>query len=325
MRRREFVAGLGIAATLPRVTNAQQSSVPVIGYQTPSDQAYVRNIAGYRRGLADLGLVEGRDYRFQAKYTDFQIDRYPILFREWLEQKPAVVIVASTAGLLLAKPILQSIPVVFTIGTDPVENGAVESLNKPGGNITGIFTLMTSVSGKRVHLLHELLPTVATFAFLRNPDSPKVSEVETHEIRAAAEAAGLNLVVVNARNPDEFEPAFQAAIREGAGGLIVGLEGLFTGQAGKLVTLAASYRIPTIYADNLHVREGGLISYGADQDDSFRLVGTYAGRILKGEKPQNMPVQRSTTTKLAINLKTAKDLGITVPPMLLSRADEVIE
>ncbi len=185
--------------------------------------------------------------------------------------------------------------------------------------------MSSATSAKRVHLLRELLPSVEKFVFLTNPKSPKVSVVETRAVREAAELAGVSLLVIDAGHPDEFEPAIETAVREGAGGVIFSTEGIFVGSWSKLVMLAGRYRLPAIYSYDEPLRDGGLITYGADLADSRRLVGVYAGRILKGEKPQNMPVQLSTKTRLGVNLKTAKDLGITVPPMLLSRADEVIE
>jgi putative tryptophan/tyrosine transport system substrate-binding protein len=326
MRRREFVAALSIAAMLPRATGAQ-TNTPVIGTIHPSEkgEGSARNLAGYSRGLAELGYAEGQNFRFETKYAHFQYDRFPILLHELLDQKVTLIMLSSTAQLAVAKQVIQSIPLVFTIGSDPVENGFVESLNKPGGNITGVFTLNVVLAGKRLQMLRELVPSVAKFAFLTNPSSPKFSEAESRDIRAAAESLGVNLVAVNARNSDEFEGAFEAAVREGAGGLVVGSESIFIANPRPLLMLAARYRLPSIYGDDKPAQEGGLISYGADQDEAYRLMGIYAGQILKGEKPRNMPVQQSTKTKLVINLKTAKDLGITISTPLLGRADEVIE
>lgn len=328
MRRREIVAGLGSVVFAPGMSSAQQVGVPIIGAAFSSDIGSIgpkRNLAGYRRGLAELGYVEGRDYRFESKYANYQYDKIQGILRELLAMQIAMLVVPNTALITAAKQIVRSVPIVFTMGSDPVENGIVESLNKPGGNITGIFTPNTLVDGKRVHLLHELLPSARTFAFITNPDSPKFSGPQTREVRTAAQSIGIDLIVLNARNPAEFEPAFEAAKREGVNGVILGTEAIFVLNQSKLQMLAAQHRLPTIYGDYQPVREGGLISYGGDQDDAYRWVGLYAGRVLKGENPTNMPVQQATKTVFAINLKAAKDLGITVPPMLLSRADEVIE
>lgn len=214
---------------------------------------------------------------------------------------------------------------MFTIGSDPVENGFVASLNKPGGNITGVFTLNLSLASKRLEMLRELVPSATTFAFVVNPASAKFTEQETREIRNGARAIGMNLLVLDAINPNEFEAAFEAGVHHRVDGVVAGSESIFINNPDKMVALAERYQLPMIYADNKATTLGGLISYGADQDEGYRLVGQYAGRILKGEKPINMPVQQSTRTRLVVNLKTAKTLGLTVPVALAARADEVIE
>lgn len=325
MKRREVVLGLGVALLLPHRASAQERNSRIIGAAFSSEEGATRALAGYRRGLAEQGLIEGRDFRFEVKLAYFDYARFPRLLQELADQNVTLLIVPSTAAVAAAKAATRTIPVVFTMGSDPAEAGFVESLSKPGGNITGIFTPNIFVDGKRVHLLHDILPTSTKFAFITNPDSPRFSEPQTREVRSAAQSLGLDLIVLNARNPDEFAPAFQAAAREGVSGVVVGSEGIFTVNPTKLAEVAMQYRLPAIYGDDKAAKEGGLISYGADQDDTYRLMGVFAGRILKGERPSSMPVQQATKTKLVINLKTAKDLGIAVPPMLLSRADEVIE
>jgi putative ABC transport system substrate-binding protein len=323
--RRELMAALGSAAVAWPVTAHAQQSMPVIGHLTATPELAQRSIAGFRKGLAELGFVEGQNFRFEFRYHNFQPGSSPGLMAELADQKVTLILVSYTQALVIAKAATQSIPIVFTIGSDPVENGFVASLNKPGGNITGVFTLNLALAGKRLELLRELVPSATKFALLTNPAIPKFNEPETREIEAAARSLGVNMLIVNARKPEEFEAAFETGVREGADAMVVGSEGTFIAAPTPLVALAARYRLPAIYVDDKPVREGGLISYGADQDEGYRLVGTYCGRVLKGEKPADMPVQQSTTTKLVINLKTTKAMGITVPTPLLGRADEVIE
>jgi putative ABC transport system substrate-binding protein len=326
MKRREFIKLIGGgAASWPLAARAQQQSMPVIGHLTATPELAQRGLAGFRKGLAEFGFVEGQNFRFEFRYHNFQAGGTARLMAELADQKLTLILVSYTLALERAKAATQSIPIVFTIGSDPVENGFVASLNKPGGNITGVFTLNLALAGKRLELLRELVPSATKFAFLTNPGVPKFNEPETREIEAAARSLGVNMLIVNARKPEEFEAAFETGVREGADAMVVGSEGTFIAATTPLVALAARYRLPAIYADDKPVREGGLISYSADQDEGYRLVGTYAGRILKGEKPADMPVQQSTTTKLVINLKTTEAMGITVPTPLLGRADQVIE
>jgi putative ABC transport system substrate-binding protein len=325
--RREFMASLAGALTWPVAGYAQQKAVPVIGMQTsPRKQnpaGAERLLSDLRKGPAEQGFVEGQSYRFEIRENNFQTERIPIIYRELVDQKVALIIVYSVLQLEHAKAARQSIPILFTIGTDPVERGFVSSLNKPGGNVTGIFNLYTPMTSKRLEVLHELVPSVTTFAFLTDPGNQTLGPIQTKIIQAAADSLDLKLVYVSAHTPDEFDSAYEAAIRGGAGGVITGSDNLFG--APSLQLIAADHRLPTIYWNDLPVKAGGLISYGADLDEALRLLGTYAGNILKGEKPADMPVQQSTKTKFVINLKTAKTLGITVPNSLLGRADEVIE
>jgi putative ABC transport system substrate-binding protein len=328
MERRTFIAILGgAAAAWPLAARAQPRVMPTIGYLgfATADGGAPRVRTGIRNGLGSLGYVEGQNFACEYRYADFHYDRLPILAEELVRRQVALIMVSATAPLVAAKAATQLIPVIFTIGSDPVENGFVASLNKPGGNVTGIFMLNLALAAKRLELLRELVPASTTFAFVTNSSSPRFAEPETRLIREGASTLGLNLLVLDARNREEYEPAFEAARRERAGGLIVGSEGLFINAQEQLVALAARYGLPVIYAEDKPAKNGGLISYGADQDEGFRLVGEYAGRILKGEKAADMPVQQSTKTRLVVNLKTAKTLGLTVPVALLARADEVIE
>jgi putative ABC transport system substrate-binding protein len=325
--RRELMAALGAAAVAwPVTASAQQQAMPVIGYVAGDFKNGERLFANVRRGLAELGYLEGQNFRFEFRDTNFQVDLIPIRLRGLAEQKVALIIASTTVQLAAAKAVTQSIPIVFYIGTDPVENGFVASFNKPGGNITGVWNLAVTLTGKRFEVLHETVPSATKFAFLTDPGNRMISELQIPLARAAAHSLGLNLLNVNAHKPDEFEAVFETSVREGAGGMVVGADGLFFYPAcTQLVALAARYRLPTIYVDDIAVPAGGLISYGTDQDEPQRLVGNYAGRILKGEKPADMPVQQATKARFIINLKTAKAMGITVPTPLLGRADEVIE
>jgi putative ABC transport system substrate-binding protein len=300
--------------------------MPVIGFVAATVKHAERFLDNVRKGLADYGYIEGQNYRFEIPETNYQVGLGPIIYRQFVDQKVTLIITATTLGVQNAKAATQSIPIVFTIGSDPVENGFVASLNKPGGNITGIYNLGSLLSGKRLEVLHELVPSVARFAFLTDPGNTTLGKLQMQQVQAAANSFGLGILNVYARNPDEFDAAFEAAVREGAGGMIIGSDSLFAGgNVPTLVGAAARYRLPTIYVDESPVRTGGLINYGTDQRDSDRMVGLYAGRILKGEKPADMPVELSSRTIMIVNLKTAKALGITVPPTLLARADEVIE
>jgi putative tryptophan/tyrosine transport system substrate-binding protein len=327
VRRREFLVGFGFGAMPAAFGFAQQSSTPIIGWSTATPETARRVLSGFRKGLTERGYIEGQNFRFDIQYSEYKYDLLPGFFRSWIDRRVTLIIASSTRTLVLAKAATQSIPIVFTIGSDPVENGFVTSLNKPGANITGVFTLNLALAGKRLELLRELVPSARKFAFLTNPGSPKFNEPETREIQAAARSLGVDIIIVNAQKPDEFEAAIGTASREGAGGIVIGSEALFIAHPARSLTgPVARNHLPAIYGDEQPVTaEDGLISYGADQDEGYRLVGEYAARVLKGEQPSNIPVQQSTRTKLVINLKTAAALRITVPTSLLGRAEEVIE
>ena len=327
MKRREFIWLItGAVACWPLAAQAQQPVMPVIGFVSTTVKHAARFLDNVRKGLAEHGYVEGQNYRFEIQETNFQSERMPILYRQLVEQKVTLIIAASTLGVQNAKAATQVIPIVFAIGSDPVENGFVASLNKPGGSMTGIYSLGVMLSGKRLEVLHELVPTVTKFAFLADPGNTTFGKFQMQQVQAAADSLGLGVSYVYARNPDEFDAAFEDSVRKGAGGMIIGADALFAGgNAAALTAVAGRYRLPTIYVDDVPVKAGGLISYAADQDEPHRLVGRYAGRVLKGEKPADIPVQLSTRTTLIINLNTAKAMGITVPTPLLARADEVIE
>jgi putative tryptophan/tyrosine transport system substrate-binding protein len=323
MRRREFITLLGGAASAWPLAARAQKTMPVIGNAATNLKSAEAFLAGVRRGLAELGYVEGENFRFELREANY--DGLPIMFGELVDQKVTVILATTTLQLEAAKAATQSIPIVFVIGSDPVERGFVASLNRPGGNITGVFNLNTPMTGKRIEVLRELVPSLTKFAFLTIPREVTVSKNETREAQAAADLLGLNLLIVNAFNLDEVEAAFETSVREGAGGVVVGTNGQFYGIPKQFAALTARYSLPAIYWEDRPVREGGLVSYGVDVEAAQRLVANYVGRILKGEKPADIPVQQATKTKLVINLKTAKAMGITVPTLLLGRADEIIE
>jgi putative ABC transport system substrate-binding protein len=331
MRRREFIAGLGLAAGWPLLAHAQQA-MPMIGFVSitrplgPMTDFSDRTFVAFREGLAEYGFVENQNFRLVGRAAGDQRDLLPIVCRELVNQKVSLFFTPQTAMLEAVKAATQSIPIVFSIGTDPVENGFVASLNKPGGNITGVFNLAMPTTGKRLEVLHELLPSAKKFAFLKDPGNATISKLVVPIIENAADSLGIGLIHVEARSPDEIEPAFDTAVRGGAEGMVLGADALFfCPSCTPIVALAARYRLPTIFVDEAAPKMGGLISYASDQDENHRIAGRYAGRILKGAKPADIPVQLSTKTILIINLKTAKALGITVPISLLARADQVVE
>jgi putative ABC transport system substrate-binding protein len=327
MRRRAIIVGLGLAAILPILTHAQQA-MPVIGYAASGTVKRAEHLlAMLRKGLAEYGFVEGQNFRFEFREANGQFDLLPVLSRELADQEVSLIIAPTTAQLEAAKAATQSVPIVFLLGIDPVENGFIASLNKPGGNITGIFNLAPTLIGKELEILHELVPSATKFAFLTDPGNTSLRKLSLTNIQAAADSLGLGLLNVNAHTSDEFEAAFETAVRAGAGGMIVGPDGLFEFADGvQLADVAARYKLPTIYFYDATVRNAqGLIGYGVDLYESERAMGRYAGRILRGEKPADIPATQPSKTIMIINLKTAKVLGISVPTSLLLRADEVIE
>jgi len=326
MRRREFIAGLG-AAAWPVAARAQQRSLPVIGVlHAGSPGGYAPYIEAFRAGLNDIGFVQDRNLTMEFRWAESHYARLSEFADDLVRRKVAVIAtLASTEAALAAKRATNSIPIVFSIGADPVEAGLVASLNKPGGNLTGTALLITAVVAKRLELLHELVPTAMLLGFLVNPTDLAGAKYQTRELQVAANLLGVRLLPLNASDPSEFETAFEALVRARAGGLLVGGDSLFSVHFDQLATLAARYRVPAIYARREATTAGGLMSYGARLSDAYRVAGTYVGRILKGEKPADLPVQQSTRVEMVLNLKAAKALGLTVPNTLLVAADEVIE
>jgi putative tryptophan/tyrosine transport system substrate-binding protein len=326
MRRREFIAGLGGAAAWPLAVRAQQPAVPVIGYLALPAPDTGRD-TGFHRGLAETGYVEGRNLTVEYRWAEFRLERLRALADDLVRRHVDVIVAIAAPAVFAAKEATNSIPIVFQIGVDPVNTGVVASLNRPGGNLTGFSILLTELAAKRLELLHELVPTATSIAVLVDPERIDFNDTEMRELQVAAGILKLQLLVLNARDPSEFEAAFATLVRERAGGLLVSGYQLFGQYSLRLVALAAKYGVPAIYASRVTTAAGGLMSYGGSGDigDVRRQVGVYAGRILKGERPADLPVQQATKIELAINMKTAKALGVTFPLTLLGRADEVIE
>jgi putative ABC transport system substrate-binding protein len=327
MRRRDFIKIVSAsAAAWPLAARAQQPTMPVIGFLgTGSPQSDAFRVAAVRQGLIEAGYVEGRNVAFEYRWAEDHYERLPALAAELVRREVAVI--ASIGGItsaVAAKSATATIPIVFEIGGDPIKLGLVASLSRPGGNITGVSFLVGTLAAKQFEVLHETVPKAVLIGFLVNPTIAD-AETQTKNALAAAETLGQKLLVVQARTDSELETAFVTLVQQRAGALIVGGDPFFSSRPDKLVKLAAHQKIPTIYFLREFVAAGGLMSYGANITEAHRIVGLYAGRILKGEKPADMPVQQSTKVELVINLKTAKALGLNISLPLIGRADEVIE
>jgi putative ABC transport system substrate-binding protein len=328
MNRRDFITLLGGAAVAwPLAARAQQTSKPIIGFLNPGSLDTRRDwVTAFHQGLAEAGYIEGKNVGIEYRWAKGQNDRLPALAADLVQRRVTVIVaVDGTAAAVAAKAATPTIPIVFLVGADPVELGFVESLGRPGGNMTGVSALAVGTVAKRLQLVHELMPTAAEIAFLRNPTNPNFSALETRELQGAGVVLGLRLLILNASNASEIEEALANAVVQRVGALLFGTDPFFISVHDQLVTLANRYKIPAIYPFREDVVAGGLMSYGSNNRDSFRLVGGYAGRILSGKQPADLPVEQVTKIEMALNLKTAKTLGITFPTSLLIRADEVIE
>jgi putative tryptophan/tyrosine transport system substrate-binding protein len=324
--RRKFLATLGAAtAAWPLAARAQQSAMPVVGFlrSTPAT-GFAYTVDPFRRGLNDAGFVEGKNVAIEYRWADNQQDRLPGLAADLMRRQVAAIVGGGVPAAQAGKAATTTTPIVFVIGADPVRVGLVASINRPGGNITGVVFSVGALGAKVLGMLHDLVPKASIIAVLRDPNGAEV-ERQSGDLEEAARAIGRQILMVNAANEREFHAAFAKAVQAGAGGLLILPTGFFFSQSRQLVALAARHALPTVYPIREYAEVGGLISYGPSRSDAYRRAGVYVGRILKGEKPGDLPVELGTKFELVINLATAKAFGVEIPPKLLALADEVIE
>jgi putative ABC transport system substrate-binding protein len=327
VRRRRVLALFASAALSPLLARGQQS-MPVIGWLSsgsPTSDNIPGRLPAFRRGLTESGYAEGQNVAIEYRWAEGQYDRFPVLAADLVHHGVAVIVTPGPSQAFAAKAATSTIPIVFDLGIDPVQSGLVASLNHPGGNITGVSLLNAELAGKRLDLLHELLPTATVVALLVNPANPSNTELETTSLQDAARVLGLRAHVLRASTLIEIDAAFEALGDLQAAALVVAGDAFFTSHRNEIVALAARHAVPAIYIYREFAEAGGLMSYGTDLADSYRQVGIYTGKILKGANPADLPVQQVVKIGLIVNLKTAKSLGVTVPPAILARADEVIE
>jgi putative ABC transport system substrate-binding protein len=324
--RRQFISALGGAAVWPRAARAQQAALPIIGFLTPraSDDS-PQLLAAFHQGLKDTGFVEGQNVAIEYRFADNRNERLPALAADLVHRQVTVIVAAPTAAALAAKAATTTVPIVFEVGSDPVQLGLVANLNRPGGNVTGVTQLNEEVATKRLQLLHELVPTASVIALLLYPADPALARIQSSNFQSAALTLGLQLHVLNASTERDFDAVFANLIQLRAGGLVIGGGSFFVDRQEQLAALVVRHSVPAVFENREFVAAGGLMGYGGSTTDAYRQAGVYTARILKGEKPGELPVQQATKVELFLNLKTAKALGITVPLSLLGRADEVIE
>ena len=326
MRRREFIGVLGTAMAWPIAARAQQPAMPVVGFlsgRSPADS--VAEIRGFHRGLAEAGFIEGENVAIEFRWAEGRYGRLAALASELVAQRVAVIAaVGGGASGLAAKSVAANTPVVFATGGDAVKIGLVTSFNRPGGNVTGVNILFGALGAKRLELLHDLVPAAGAVGMLVNPDYPS-APLEVQDVEAAGRKLGLRMHIFNARTERDIEPGFADFAEKNVKALLVADDPFFQGQRLRILDMAAHHGLPAIYFSRDFVDAGGLMSYGPNLPDAYRLVAVYCGRILKGDNPADLPVVQPTTFELVVNLKTAKTLGLTVPSTLLARADEVIE
>jgi putative ABC transport system substrate-binding protein len=327
MRRREFIVTVGgVAAAWPIAARAQQPGLPVVGFLNQGAAKSDANFAvEFRNGLKQVGYVEGQNVLIEYRWAEGRYNQLPELTAELVHRNVSVIAAAYAEATHVAMAATSIIPIVFLTGTDPIQSGLVRSFNKPGGNVTGISIFNVLIGAKRLGLLHDLLPAVSTFGVLVNPTNPLVSEPFLKSMQSAASALGLQIVVLPASNDHEIDNSFVKMVEQRIAALLVATDSFFTSRRSYLVTLSARHAIPAIYDRRETVAAGGLMGYGTDFADGFVQQGIYVGRILKGEKPADLPVLQATKFEFVINLGTAKALGLTIPPGLLAIADEVIE
>jgi ABC-type uncharacterized transport system substrate-binding protein len=323
MRRREFITLLGGAAAWPLAARAQQPAMPTIGYLTNGAGLNANNVGAFREGLSEMGFVEGRNVAFDIRVTE-QYDKFPALALELVDRRVAAIFAFSITAAAAAKAATATIPIVFLGAGDPVRVGLVTSLNRPGGNVTGMTSLGVELGPKRLELMRELVPQAAVIGILTNPTGI-TSLGNMTDVQAAARSVGQEIIILNASSVDEIDAAFTTAAEQRFGGLLIDVSGFFIGRRDQIVALAARHAIPANYSSRDFVEVGGLMSYGQDFSESNRQAGVYVGRIVKGERPADLPVLQPAKFEFVINLRTAKALSLTVPPTLLARADEVIE
>jgi putative ABC transport system substrate-binding protein len=325
MRRRDFIPLLGGAlAAWPLTARGQQPATPVVGFlNSASPEQYARQLSAFRKGLGEAGFVEGRNVTIETRWAENQYDRLPALAAD-LVRRQVDAIAVNNPAVLPAKSATKVIPIVFTVGFDPVASGLVASLNKPGGNLTGITSLNDQMGPKRLDVLREAVPKATIIAVLINPANPNANSIAS-EMQTAAKIRGPQLSILHAKKEADLDAVFQSLVQSKAGALLITADPLFIGSSERLAELALRFAVPTMFQYREFVTAGGLMSYGGDVLEQFRQVGIYVGRILHGEKPANLPVQQVTKIEFLINLKTAKLLGLTIPLPLLGRADEVIE
>jgi putative ABC transport system substrate-binding protein len=325
MRRRDFIAVGSSVAVWPLVARAQ-AATPIVGFiNAASAQNYTRQLAAFHKGLAETGYVNGQNVSIEYRWAEDRNDRLPAMAAELVSRRVAVIAATSTPAAVVAKAATTSIPIVFETGGNPVELGLVSSLSRPGGNVTGVTQSSVEVAPKRLELLHELLPTVRVMAFLIDPTDLGTAKATVSDVVAAAHSLGLQLNVLHASSESDFEGVFANLRQSGAGGLVIAGGPFFVSHRELLAAMALRHAVPVAFQHREFTAAGGLLSYGSDISDSYRLTGIYTGRILKGDKPADLPVQQATKLELYINLKTAKALGITVPLTVSGRADEIIE
>jgi len=326
IRRRELISLIGGAAVWPLTTRAQQLAMPVVGFVnsvSPGGGSYPP-LPAFLSGLGETGFVEGRNVAIEYRWAEGHYERLPALIADLVQRNVSVIAATSTSAAVAAKPATSTIPIVFEMGSDPVELGLVASLSRPGGNVTGVINLTVELGSKQLGLLHELVPRTTVIAALINPNFAG-TEKQLRDWEAAARALGLQLILLRASTEREIETAFTTMARQSVGALLVSIDTFFIAQRNQIVALAARHAIPAVYELRDFAVAGGLMSYGTDLADAYRQAGLYTGRILKGEKPADLPVQRSTKFEFVINFKTAKTLGIEVPNSMQLLATEVIE
>jgi len=326
MRRREFLGALsGAAVTWPLATRAQPPPMPVVGFLGgPSASGWARYVAAFLQGLGEAGYVDGRNVAIEYRWAEGQYERLPALAADLVQRRVSVIAAATTPAVLAAKAATSTIPIVFVTISNPVQIGLVASLNRPGGNLTGATQLDVEIGPKLIELMHEVVPAATNIALLFNPANPTI-ESQSRNLQVAARTLGLKLDVLHAGTEHDIDAAFATLAQRRVDGLVIGGDSFFNTQSEQLAALALHHRLPTIYQSRVFAAAGGLMSYGADAVDVYRLIGVYTGRILKGDKPADLPVLQATKVEMIVNLKTAKLLGLTIPMSLLGRADEVIE